>query len=160
MKNSRQERPALALRRAAMNMLARREHSFHELLAKLARKYPHFDPETQILPVVAQLRDESLQSDSRFAEAYVRYRSGRGNGPLKIAAELHPRQVDASLLEEVLYREGPEWEALCLEVLAKKFKPAGKPDAAEKQRWIRFLQQRGFTQEQINSALEKLSTAA
>jgi SOS response regulatory protein OraA/RecX len=65
------------LRRAAMDCLARREHSFYELQQKLTKKFPDTDPE--LLHTIAdKLRVEGLQSDARFAESYVRYRKSRG----------------------------------------------------------------------------------
>ena len=78
------EKPAITVRRAAMNLLARREQSFFELVQKLTRKYPDFDREDIILPAIEKLREEDLQCDARFVESYVRYRSTRGMGPLKI----------------------------------------------------------------------------
>jgi len=154
------ENPALTARRAALNLLARREHSFHELLEKLAGKYPDFDHEEVLLPVVQTLRDEKLQSDERFAESWVRYRSSRGFGPLKIAAELQPRRLERDLVRKVLYFSGPDWEQRCVQVLHDKFRLAAKPSLAERQKWQRFLLQRGFSNDQIRSVFKTLHTAA
>lgn len=75
---------AVDLRRGAMDLLARREHSRQELQLKLGRR---FDVEPEIISrVVDQLAREGLQSNQRLAEAYLRYRSNRGQGPLKIKA--------------------------------------------------------------------------
>lgn len=147
------EQPAVAIRRAAMNLLARREYSFHELMDKLAEKFPGQDEQQLLLPVLERLRDEKLQSDERFAEAYVRYRSNRGFGPLKIAAELYPRRIDSELQQRVLYRDGPDWEQLCSRALHDKFRLSRKPAPAESMRWQRFLLQRGFSHEQIKAVL-------
>lgn len=153
------ENPASSARRAALNLLARREHSFHELLEKLTGKYPHFDHDTVLLPVVQALRDEKLQSDERFAESWVRYRSSRGFGPLKIAAELQPRRLDRELVQQVLYRTGPDWELRCSQVLHDKFKLAARPSAPERLKWQRFLLQRGFTTSQIRAVFKELQAA-
>jgi len=147
------EQPAVAIRRAAMNLLARREYSFHELMDKLAEKFPGQDEQQLLLPVLERLREEKLQSDERFAEAYVRYRSNRGFGPLKIAAELYPRRIDSELQQRVLYRDGPDWEQLCSRALHDKFRLSRKPAPAERMRWQRFLLQRGFSHEQIKAVL-------
>ena len=56
-----------ALRRAAMDYLARREHSFYELKHKLHVKFPRFKPEI-IHDTVHALRVENLQNDERFVE--------------------------------------------------------------------------------------------
>ena len=145
---------AVTVRHAAMDFLARREHSFHELLQKLIKKFPDLDRDEVMLPVLGKLRDENLQSDSRYAEALVNSRSKRGFGPLKIAAELQPRQLDRALIKTALFESGPDWELLCRDLLQRKFKPAAKPALEERQRWQRFLQQRGFEQEQIRAAIK------
>ena len=151
------DQPPIAVRRAAMDMLARREHSFHELLDKLTTKFPDFDREAIIRPALERLRAENLQSDSRFASAWVNYRAGRGFGPLKIAAELQPRRLDRELLQAALYLEGPDWEEKCHEALCRKFRVRNRASREERARWQRFLMQRGFDHEQIRAALKKLA---
>ena len=150
------ESPAITTRRAAMNLLARREHSFHELLQKLSEKFPDFSRDEILVPELQRLQDENLQSDARFAEAYVRYRSTRGFGPQKIAAELYSRKLDTELLDAALYENGPDWTAVCTEVLAKKFRIKANAAEAERIYWQRFLLQRGFDQEHIRSAIKSL----
>ncbi|MEY4642665.1 MAG: hypothetical protein RLZZ227_2659 [Pseudomonadota bacterium] len=153
------DKPPVAVRRAAMNLLARREHSFHELLDKLSEKFPDYDRDEVVLPALVRLRDENLQSDSRFASAWVNYRAGRGFGPLKIASELHPRKLDRDLLNSALYLDGPDWEEKCAEALRRKFRVRNAGSRDERARWQRFLMQRGFGQEQIRAALKKLADA-
>ena len=154
------DKPPVAVRRAAMDLLARREHSFHELLDKLSAKFPDYDRDAVVLPELVRLRDENLQSDSRFAEAWVNYRAARGFGPLKIAAELHPRKLERELLNAALYLNGPDWEQKCLEALRRKFRVTGKPALDERNRWQRFLMQRGFDHEQIRAACKRAADAA
>jgi regulatory protein len=150
------EPPAITARRAAMNLLARREHSFQELLQKLGEKFPDFSKDEILTPVLQRLQDENLQSDARFAEAYVRYRSTRGFGPQKIAAELYSRKLEAGLLNSVLYENGPDWSLVCAEVLGKKFRIKANAAEAERMYWQRFLLQRGFDQEDIKQAIKTL----
>src|SRR5690606_8774424 len=97
------DKPPIAVRRAAMNLLARRDHSFHELLEKLSDKFPDFSRDEVVLPAVQRLRDENLPSDTRAASAWVNSRAGRGFGPLNIAAELLPRKLHSDLLNIALY---------------------------------------------------------
>jgi regulatory protein len=150
---------APAVRLAAMNLLARREHSLHELLDKLASRFPELDPATGLLPVLQQLQAEGLQSDQRCAEAFARYRSSRGIGPLRIRAELQQRRIASDLIEAALQQESLDWEALCRAVFRRKFRrneagAGGRVDARERARWQRFLLQRGFSQGQIRVALQ------
>jgi regulatory protein len=153
-RNNPDDKPPVAVRRAAMNLLARREHSFHELLDKLLGKFPDFDRDEVVLPALQRLRDENLQSDSRFVTAWINYRAGRGVGPLKIAAELHPRKLDRELLTRALYLDGPDWEEKCADALRRKFKVRDVPTREERARWQRFLLQRGFASDQIRAAMK------
>lgn len=146
--------PLLTARLTAMGLLARREHSRHELLGKLKDRHPDFDEDAVLQPVLEQLIADNLQSDERFVEAYIRYRSTRGDGPLKIAAGLQPRKIDGALLKQALYESGPDWVELCHQVRQRKFRSDDKPTAEELQRIQRFLMQRGFTGEQIRASLK------
>ena len=148
--------PAIIARRAAMNLLARREHSFHELLQKLGDKFPEFSKDEVLVPALQRLQDENLQSDARFAEAYVRYRSTRGFGPQKIAAELYSRKLEPELLNAALYGKGADWAVVCADVLQKKFRIKANAQEAERSYWQRFLMQRGFDQDDIRKAIKSL----
>jgi len=145
------------VRAAALGVLARREHGFRELLERLAERFPDLDPHTRILPVLEELREAGLQSDSRFLENFVRYRSQRGSGPLKINAELRPRGLDAGSIEKALRTAEIDWFEACRQVLHRKL--AGRPvppprEASERLRLQRFLLQRGFTHEQVQEAFK------
>lgn len=145
------------VRAAALAALARREHGFRELLERLAERFPELDPYTRILPVLEALREAGLQSDSRFLENFVRYRSQRGTGPLKIAAELRPRGLDAGSVEQALRTAEIDWFESCRQVLQRKLggRPLPSPrEASERLRLQRFLLQRGFTQEQVREAFK------
>lgn len=152
---------APAIRLAAMNLLARREYSCHELLDKLASRFPELDA-AAIRPVLEQLQAEGLQSDARCADAVARYRSSRGIGPLKIRAELQQRRIAPELIEAALQQPQLDWEALCCAVFRRRFGSAGAMSAAgrpEQARWQRFLLQRGFSSGQIRQALRRAAEA-
>jgi regulatory protein len=140
-----EETPAVdptAVRRAAMDLLARREHSSKELRQKLQRRF--YDP-ALVEDVLARLAEENLQSDGRFAESYARQRAGRGYGPLRIRRELQERGVGDDAIALALEQVEPDWSRLAGEVLRKKF---GEPAAVaikERARRARFMAYRGFT---------------
>jgi len=69
--------PLLKARSIALELLARREHSYHELLGELQDRLPTLDEHQVLRPVLDQLVADNLQSDVRFVDAYVRYRSSR-----------------------------------------------------------------------------------
>jgi regulatory protein len=148
-----EEKPEITVRRAAMNLLARREQSFFELIQKLTLKYPDFDKQETILPALEKLREENLQSDARFVESYVHYRSSRGMGPLKIEMELNQKGISRSQVRAKLYKEEMDWITLCQEALERKFSDAPVNDLKDKEKRYRFLSQRGFNSEQIRAVL-------
>ncbi len=82
-----------------MDFLARREHSHYELQQKLAAKFPDAD-HSVLLSAIERLRQENLQSDERFTEAFIRYRKSRGFGMRHIQQDLKLRGVDDRLLEK------------------------------------------------------------
>jgi regulatory protein len=142
-------------RRTALNKavacLARREHSSHELRKKLEKA--GIDT-VVVAEVVGELQRQGLVSDERFAEAFVRYRSGKGFGPQRIEMELNERGVDRALISLALEGSECNWTRLAGDVRGKKFGTGQPADYKERARQARFLQYRGFTSEQIRSALE------
>jgi regulatory protein len=135
-----------AIRHTALDLLARREHSRCELSRKLEAR--GFEREA-VEGVLAALEAEDLLSDTRFAEQFVRSRFQRGSGPHRIHAELRERGVDEALIEYGLAILADDWQARLREVREKKFGRAIPSDFRERSRQMRFLQQRGFTPEQI-----------
>ena len=85
------------VRLAAMDLLARREHSVIELKRKLQRR---FGDECAIDDQVARLAEEGLQSDARFAESFLCQRSGSGYGPARLKAELRERGLSDEQIEQ------------------------------------------------------------
>ena len=153
MKPGADEHLLITVRRAAMNLLARREQSFVELQQKLMQKFPDFDLEGVILPALERLREENLQSDERFLESYIRHRIHAGMGPLRIDMELGPKGVGSSQARAAIYHDDNDWVSLCREAMEKRFSEVPPADMAEKQKRHRFLQQRGFDNEQIRRVL-------
>lgn len=142
-----QENDPLYLRKTAMDYLARREHSEQELVRKLGGR--GFDAAV-VAVVVADLKADGLLSDARFAEAFVNSRFQRGSGPQKIHAELRERGVDAGLISLCVEAYDDQWRQRIREVREKKFGANLPGDFRERSRQMRFLQQRGFTADQIS----------
>ena len=131
-----------------MDYLARREHSEQELARKLNGR--GFDPEL-VEATLADLVAERLLSNSRFVEAFVHARFQRGSGPQKIHAELRARGVDEALIQDGIHAYDTRWLELVREVRDKRFGSDMPADFRERSRQMRFLQQRGFSPEQIAS---------
>lgn len=128
----------------AIALLARREHGARELARKLRDKA--FDAEA-VAACIARLQQERLQSDARYAESYVRMRSGKGCGPLRIRAELAERGVGDEFIEPPLDELAGQWPELAERARRKRFGSKLPKDFAERARQARFLQYRGFASE-------------
>lgn len=146
---------AADVRRAAMDLLARREHAAGELRQKLNARFRDASELVEI--EVQRLTEEGLQCDVRLAEAFVNSRIGKGHGPLKVRKELQQREVSPEIIGCAIAHAHVKWTELAASVLEKRFGDAaqgGKAfDARERGRRSRFLQQRGFTFEQIFEVL-------
>lgn len=134
------------IRRAAMDLLARREHTRRELTEKLLKRFPHTDIVDEQLN---RLSTEGLLSDERFVESFVNYRSGSGKGPLRIVQELKQKGVDQALIDVYVDMKDACWLDQAKRVLVKKFGDTAANSPAEKAKRARFLQYRGFTSEQV-----------
>ena len=140
------------LRRAGMDLLARREHGSSELTSKLIKRFRKrdCDPAT-VEQVIKQLIDEGLLSDERFAASRARQLVSRGYGPSRIRNDLRQQKVDQYLSDSMseAFDEGFDWDAEAASAYEKKYR--GKPiegdwDARQRERArrLRFLQYRGF----------------
>jgi regulatory protein len=136
------------LRKTALDCLARREHSTAELARKLAAR--QFAPGA-IESVLAELAAEGLLDDTRFAESFVHSRIQRGQGPQKIRAQLRERGIGEGQIGECLAEYDSLWRERIEAVRRKRFGPDLPADFRERSRQMRFLQQRGFTPEQIGA---------
>ena len=139
------------IRRAAMDLLARREHSRRELRQKLVKR---FRDDAQIDAQLDRLAQEKLQSDQRFAESFVRQRVGRGYGPLRIRQEARQKGLDDSEIASAMEALEVDWYAVAEEVLGRKFGDTPGADIREKARRSRFMQYRGFSHEHYRHLLE------
>jgi regulatory protein len=138
----------VAVRAAALALLARRDFARGELCARLRGR--GFEPAT-VDKVLARLAAGGLLDDERFAQNYVTWHAGRGQGPNRIAADLRRQGLAEELVRSVL-ESGADWHALAGRVLRAKF--GGRPPAswADKARQARFLQYRGFSADHIRVA--------
>jgi regulatory protein len=140
-----------ACTRAALGLLARREHSRHELTRKLATRG---FPDDVVSRALDELERTGALAEARFAESFVRSRIGKGQGPQRIRADLAQRGIAGGEADDVLRAADVDWLATIRAVRAKRFGPEPPRDYAERARQARFLQYRGFDSAQIRAALE------
>ena len=137
-----------AARTAALALLARRDFASMELREKLRAQ--GFDDGTTVA-VIAELIHGGTVSDERYAQNYVAYHAGRGQGPLRIAAQLRGHGLAPAAVEAAL-AGGPDWSALASKVCRAKFGPGPPSSWSQKARQARFLQYRGFSSDHIRAA--------
>lgn len=138
-----------AIRRAAMDLLARREHGRVELSRKLRLRGA---PAELIDPALDRLAEEGLLSEARYLESFVRMRANAGYGPLRIREELAQRGLSRDVIEQALASSGFDWGAQLHEVWLRKFGEL-PVDQREKARQGRFLSYRGYSLEMIGRLL-------
>jgi len=137
-----------------MDLLSRREHSRLELYQKLKKK----KFESNIINIeLDKLSNEGLQSDERFAEAFLRSRIEKGKGPNIILSELLQRGVDELLASNVLdsITEG-QWCEMAYQTMNKKLGNESELDYDKQLKLMKFLNYRGFTRSQIEKAKDLL----
>ncbi|MBS9403176.1 regulatory protein RecX [Halomonas sp. TRM85114] len=138
----------------AIRLLSRREYSRHELVERLAAK--GHDP-AAIGECLDDLAERGLQSDTRFAESFVRSRIQRGQGPMKIRIELERRGIDREQVSAAFVdcepSGEPDWFSLACDALVRRFSSPGDTPR-ERARRERFLAGRGFDFEQVRYAME------
>lgn len=152
------------IRRAAMDLLARREHSFQELIQKLSRKLAIKNIQAQqslaenafqalIYRQVKILADENLQSDDRFIESFINGRKAKGQGPLRIRRDLLQKGLAAQKVDLFLDEQAEQWFELADHVYRKKYTDKNSDNYQEKSRRSRFLIYRGFSSEQVQAVI-------
>lgn len=142
-----------AIRDNAFRLLTRREQSRAELARKLKQKQW---PPAAVDAVVADMEAKGWQSDERFTTSFVRDKVLQKQGRLKIMAQATQQKgVSSELVEQALEALEVDWFELCAEVRQSKF--GDRPPQTEKEwaRQVRFLQQRGFSSEQIFACVNR-----
>jgi len=134
---------------AGIRLLARREYGVVEITKKLSQKHP---PEL-VQQVVAQLVEQNLLSDRRFAESLCNSRTGRGYGPIYIAQELSLKGIAKDLIEEFIDKNDPAWLERAIKAGRKKATPLllekdfMQSDAFEEE----FLRQKGVDEHDVGA---------
>jgi regulatory protein len=139
-----------SLRERALRHLARRDHSRAELSRKLAT---HGDAE-EVDAVIERMGELGLQSDTRYAEAFVRGKAGRF-GASRLRSELARRGIDRDLIDEAIAGECVESESDRARAVLRGRFSAPPADAREWARQARFLQTRGFAPDLIRKLLKE-----
>ena len=141
--------PQISLKARALRYLSIREHSRVELARKLAR---HAQEGEDVEALLDALEAADWLSQERFTQSLLHRRSPRfGNS--RILAELHSHAVARETLQQAKTDLGADETARACEVWRRKF-GAVPSDAAARNKQMRFLSQRGFSQGAIRVAMQ------
>jgi regulatory protein len=135
---------------AAVTLLARRDFCSSELASRLSSQ--GFDQQA-VESAVEELHDRHYLDDARYARQFVTLHAERGHGPVRIrhdmaALGVNEEQIDCALAERT------DWATRAQTLRARRFGAEPPDDWTEKVRQARFLKYRGFSNDDIRSALD------
>jgi len=141
-----------------LKLLSRREHSRSELKRKLLGKPDLPENSSNLVDsVLDRLTENGYLSETRFSELFIRQRFQKGSGQRDILARLQKRGIDSRLarkaLAEFVEEDEVDWYQHAADVLSAKFSPVSDFET-NRDRMIRFLQQRGFNDDEVLHALD------
>ena len=139
-------------REKALSYVSQRQMSAKELRDKLKQK--GFDADTADY-CVAWLLDHGLMNEESYAAAIVRHYAAKGYGPGRVRAELMRRGVPREMQEEALAAM-PESDAKIDRYIASRLRDP--EDRDEVRKLTAALYRRGFSGEEIRSALRRFHT--
>jgi len=131
---------------AAVTYLSYREHAAKELIHKLQSKGFARD---DILPIITYLQQNNYQSDQRYAESIIRNRVNKGYGQRYIEQALKQQGVSSEIINVELKNQQIDWYLQAELAYNKRFAYTTIKDDKDKAKRIRFMQNRGFSSEQI-----------
>ena len=137
------------VRRAAMDLLARREHGVQELSRKLQQRGADAE---MAATEVQRLQEEGLLSEQRYLESYIRSRALGGRGPVRIREELQQRGLARHDIDLALEEADIDWRGQMQELWERKFgeKPEDQKAFAKQGR---FLLYRGYPMDWVQRIL-------
>ena len=139
----------LSLKGRALRFLSMREHSRMELRRKLQR---HAQEGDDVEALLDSLEQANWLSQERFSESLIHRRSARfGNS--RIMAELQSHGVGGEALKELKAGLVEGETARACEVWRRKFGTVAL-DAEQRNKQMRFLMQRGFSQRAVQVAIK------
>ncbi|NVM78042.1 regulatory protein [Duganella sp. SG902] len=139
----------LSLKARALRFLSLREHSRLELGRKLAKYAEEGDDVDALLDL---LEKNNWLSQERFSESLIHRRAAR-YGNSRIVAELQSHGVNGEALQDLKSHLADTELERALEIWQRKFGVVAN-DPQERNKQIRFLLQRGFSQRVVQKVIK------
>lgn len=138
-----------AARQKGIALLARRDYGSAELRERLlAVPFAAAAVESAILA----LENARFLDDGRYAEHFVAYHSGRGQGPRRIRLEMRGKGLPEYLITGAINEAAPVWAERAQALRRRRFGVEAPGTLEERARQSRFLLYRGFTPAQVRLA--------
>jgi regulatory protein len=139
---------------ASIRLLARRDHSIHELTRKLQQRE---HSQEVIGSAVQELLGLNYLNETRYAELYSEQRMNKGFGPLSIQAKLRERGISAYLIQWGLKNLSVDWSEQAERVIHKRFNALEINNTDQKvvAKIARFLHGRGYAPSDAIRGLKK-----
>ena len=134
----------------AIGLLARREHSRYELRQKLRAFHDQIDVDS-LLDDLAEL---GLQCDTRYAGVLVRSKAQSGYGVQRIRQWAKQNGVAQNDLYLALEELDHDWFEAAKQQRQKHYGMLPPNSMQEKAKQMRYLYNRGFSQDQIQYAMD------
>ncbi|QLB20405.1 recombination regulator RecX [Vespertiliibacter pulmonis] len=130
-------------------LLSRRDHSERELRQKLKQK--EYTPQ-EIDQAIERAQQQNWQSDERFCQHFIRYRSQQGYGPNRLKQELRFKGVSERIISQELENSEIDWFDLA-ECLFEKKRPADW-NLKTKQKMWRYMISHGFYSDHFSHLMD------
>lgn len=139
----------LDLYHKALDFLARRDYSYHELFIKL---HKYSDDEKAIIKVLDEMVAKKFLDEERYIENFIAAKSKRF-GSLKIKYLLKSKVDNSELVNRLYQKAQIDEQQIASLALTKKYKSPPE-NSKEHAKYLRFLLSRGFSMEVAIAALK------
>jgi len=137
----------------ALKIIQIRPYSEGELRDKLKKQFP--DQVEKIQEAIDELKYGRLINDDQLAEQFVNYWSQKQVGQMRIKMEARKKQLDEDLVEKILSESDWNEAEQAKKALEVKLRTLNEKDKYKrKQKMMRFLQGRGFSNGVIFEVVE------
>ncbi|MGP9800370.1 regulatory protein RecX [Rheinheimera sp. NSM] len=140
------------LKRMAINWLSRRDYSEAQLSQRLSRQGGEAG---DIAKVIAWCKAENYLDQQRFISMLVRSRVNKGYGLGYIVQECRQQNISREQVLQCAAELEIDWFALAQQLYQKKYGQSVVTEYKDKFKRMAYMQRRGFSNEQIQFAINQ-----
>lgn len=140
------------LKRMALNWLSRRDYSEAQLSQRLSRQGGEA---ADIEKVIAWCKTENYLDQQRFISMLVRSRVNKGYGLSYIVQECRQQNISREQVLQCAIELEIDWFAVAQQLYQKKYGQSTVTEYKDKFKRMAYMQRRGFSNEQIQFAINQ-----